>query len=120
VGPEQPDPTQDAAQKVTRKLATRLARSKGRPVAGVVYAALDTDTLPLTSFAARAAARDREVQTKLAALLEAIQRWEAQHGQSLPLEVRPDSASIALTAPPEVFTVLAGTSAAAVLDVDPD
>jgi hypothetical protein len=116
VDAEQPEP----AQKITRKLATRLARSKGRPVAGVVYAALDTDALPLTSFAIRAAARDREVQAKLAALLEAIQRWETEHGQSLPLEVRPDSASIALTAPPEVFTALAGSSAAGVLDVDPD
>lgn len=113
---EQPDPAQ--SQKVTRKLAARLARSKGQPVRGVVFAALDTDKLPLSSFAGRAAARNKEVQAKLAALLEAVQRWEADHGQSLPLEVRPDSASVVVTAPPEAFAALAASSAVAVLDVD--
>jgi hypothetical protein len=104
--------------KITRKLASRLARSADRPVRGAVFAALDTDKLPLTSFASRAAARNQEVQAKLAHLLDAIQRWETEQGQSVPLEVHPDSASIVVTAPAGLFTALAADPAVAALDLE--
>jgi hypothetical protein len=104
--------------KITRKLASRLARSGDRPVRGAVFAALDTDRLPLTSFASRAAARNQEVQAKLSQVLAAIQRWETEHGQSLPLEVHPDSASIVVTAPAALFTALAADPAVVALDLE--
>lgn len=107
-----------ANQKTTKALAGRLAKSKGQPVRGVLFAALETDSLTLSSFAARAVARDREVRAKLSRVVEAIQRWEAEHGQAVPLEVRPGSASIAVTAPPDFFTSLAAEDAVAVVDVD--
>jgi hypothetical protein len=104
-------------EKMTRALSSRLARSKGQPVPGVLFAAVETDKLPLTSFAARAAARDQEVKAKLSHLIEAIQRWEAAHGQQVPLEVRPDDASVLVTAPPDLFAALAGDPAVAAMDV---
>jgi len=103
--------------KITRALAARLARSKDQPVAGVLFAAVDTDRLPLTSFAARAAARDKEVMAKLSRIMEGIQRWETAHDRQVPLEVRPDSASILVTAPADLFATLATDPAVAAADV---
>ena len=51
-------------------------------------------------------------------MLAAIQRWETEQGQSLPLEVHPDSASIVITAPAALFTALAADPAVAALDLE--
>jgi hypothetical protein len=109
-----------ADEKITRALAARLARAGGKPVQAVAFAALDTDRLTLSSFAARSRERNKEVQTKLSRLVDAIQRWETAQGQSIPLEVRPDSASIAITAPGDLIAALADEDAVGVLDLDPD
>ena len=106
------------AAKITRKLAARLARGADRPVRGAVFAALDTDKLPLTSFASRAAARNQEVQAKLARILAAIERWETEQGQPVPLEVHPDSASIVVTGPAALYSALAADPAVAALDLE--
>ncbi|MGH2353348.1 MAG: hypothetical protein ACRDI2_03940 [Chloroflexota bacterium] len=106
-----------ANEKMTRALAGRLARSKGRPVTGVLFAALETEKLPLSSFAARAAARDREVKEKLSRIMAGIQQWEAARGQQVQLEVRPDDASIVVTAPADFFTSLAEDAAVVAVDV---
>jgi hypothetical protein len=120
--PDSPDASDSpgGAAKITRKLASRLARGADRPVRGAVFAALDTDKLPLTSFASRAAARNQEVQAKLARILTAIERWETEQGQPVPLEVHPDSASIVVTGPAALYSALAADPAVAALDLDLD
>jgi hypothetical protein len=109
-----------ADEKITRALAARLARAGGKPVQAVAFAALDTDKLTLSSFAARSRERNQEVQTKLTRLIGAIQHWEKAQGQSVPLEVRPDSASIAITAPADLISALADEDAVVAIDLDPD
>ena len=106
--------------KMTRALAQKLAKSKGSPVQGVVFAAIDTEKLPSTSFAARAAARNKEVQDKLSGLVARIQEWETSNGQPVALEVRPDDVAVAVTAPPDIFRALAEDDLVAGVDVDPD
>lgn len=107
-----------SSAKITRALARRLAQSQGKPVDGVVFAAVDTEKLTLSSFAARAAARNQEVMAKLSALLARIRAWEASSGQKAAVAVQPEAAAVKLTAPAELFSLLAEDDAAAALDVD--
>ncbi len=105
-------------EKITRALARRLARAKDAPVSGVVFAAIDADQLTLSSFAARAAQRDEQIRNRLGHLMGRIQEWEARSGRQAEVAVRPADAAIALTAPAELFLLLAEDEAVAALDVE--
>jgi hypothetical protein len=107
-----------STEKITKALARRLAQSKGNPVSGVVFAAIETEKLPLTSFAARAAARDQEVQQKLSRVMARVRAWESSSGQSATVAVRPDAAAVAVTAPPALFEALAEDDAVRAIDVE--
>lgn len=104
--------------KITKALARRLAQSKGQPVIAVVYAAIDSDTLTLSSFAARAQQRNAAVKTQLERLMGRVQEWEKESGQPAGVTFRPEDAAIVLTAPAALFEWLAGDAAVAALDID--
>ena len=108
----------DPRRKITRAMARRLAQSKGRPVAGVVFAAVEGDKLTLASFAARAAERDAQIRAKLAAIMARIGAWEQTTGQRVEVTFRPQQAAVAITAPATLFEELAGDDAVAAVDVD--
>jgi hypothetical protein len=105
-------------EKITRALAQRLAKAKDAPVSGVVFAAVDADKLTLSSFAARAAQRDEQIKERLGHLVGRIQEWEARSDRRAEVAVRPAQAAIALTAPAELFSLLAEDEAVAALDVE--
>ena len=107
-----------AGQKVTKALAARLAKAKGKAVEGVVFAAIDSDKLTLSSFAARAAQRDQQVKERLGRIMERIQLWEREAGQHAEVAVRPDQAAVVVTAPAELFEALADDAAVVALDVE--
>jgi hypothetical protein len=106
------------SNKMTKALAGRLAKSKGAPVQGVIFAAIASEKLTLSSFAARAKERDREVKEKLSHVMSRIQQWEQRSGTTLPLEVRPHAAAIAVTAPADFFESLADDDSIAALDLE--
>jgi hypothetical protein len=105
-------------EKVTRALAQRLAKAKDTPVSGVVFAAVDSDKLTLSSFAARAAQRDQQIRERLGTIMSRIQEWEGRSGRQATIAVRPTDAAVAVTAPPELFRLLADDEAVAALDVE--
>src|SRR5262249_26026433 len=108
-----------ASNKVTKALAARLGKAKaGQDVEGVVFAAIDSDKLTLSSFAARAAQRDQQVKDRLGRIMERIQAWEKESGRHAQVAGRPDQAAVALTAPPALFEALAEDAAVAALDVE--
>jgi len=107
-----------ASNKVTKALAQRLAKAKDAPVRGVVFAAIDSDKLTLSSFAARASQRNKQIQERIATIMGLIQEWEGRSGQHVEIAVRPQDAAVALTAPAEVFALLAEDASVAALDVE--
>lgn len=112
------DPAAAARRKITRAMARRLTQSKGRAVAGVVFAAVESDKLTLASFAARAAERDAQIRAKLSAIMARIGQWEQSSGQRAEVTFRPQEAAVAITAPAALFETLAGDDAVAAVDVD--
>lgn len=109
---------QVSTQRVTRALAQRLARSKGQPVRGLAFLRIPSDSLTLSSFAARTAARDQVIKERVAQVLDRVQAWEQGSGQTAEVEVRPDAAAVAITAPAALFETLAEDDAIAALDLD--
>jgi hypothetical protein len=104
--------------KITRALAQRLAEAKDAPVSGVAYAAIDAEKLTLSSFAARAAQRDQQVKERLGHIMGRIQEWDVRSAGQATVAIRPADAAIALTAPAELFRLLAEDDAVAALDVE--
>jgi hypothetical protein len=106
------------SEKITRALATQIRRASGGPVKGVVFVAIDGDTLTLSSFAARAAERDRTIRERFARVAALVQEWEARSGRQAELAFRPDQAAASVTGPADLFEALAGDEAVAAVDVD--
>jgi hypothetical protein len=106
------------SQKITKALAQRLAKAKDAPVSGVAFAAIDSDKLTLSSFAARAAQRDQQIKEQLGKIMERIQAWERESGHQAAVAVRPADAAVAVTAPAALFHALAEDAAVAALDVE--
>ena len=107
-----------ASSKITKALAKKLTSSKGGQVSAVVFAAIDSDRLTLSSFAERAKQRNEAVKTQLEKVMGRVQAWEQQRGAQVPVVFRPEDAAVILTAPPELFEALAEDDAVAALDVE--
>lgn len=99
-------------------MARRLAQSKGEPVTAGVYAALDLDKLTMSSFSAREAQRNAMIKERLSHLMERIQDWEQDSGQTVAVTFRPDQAAMVVTAPGALFEELAEDDAVAAVDVE--
>ena len=107
-----------AHPKITKALAKKLAGAKGGPVCAVVFTAIDSDKLTLSSFAARAKQRNEVVKDRLSAVMTRVQAWEAQNGQTVPVAFRPDDAAVVVTGTEALLEHLAGDEAVAALDVE--
>jgi len=107
-----------AKGKTTRAFDRALKAAKGAPVRGVVFAAIDSDKLTLSSFAERARQRNVAVRERLGAVMARVQQWEGESGQTVPATVRPDDAAVVLTAPAALFEALAADDAVAAIDAD--
>ncbi len=107
-----------AHPKITKALAKQLAGAKGKPVSAVVFTAIDSDKLTLSSFAARAKQRNEVVKDRLSTVMTRVQAWETQNGQTVPVSFRPDAAAVVVTGTEALLEHLAGDDAVAALDVE--
>jgi hypothetical protein len=103
--------------KITRALGRKLTQAKGEPVAAVVFAAIDSDKLTLSSFAARAKQRNAAVKEQLSKVMQRVQAWEHEKGSTVPVAFKPDQAAVEVTAPAELIEALAEDEAVAAVDV---
>jgi len=103
--------------KITKVLARKLAGAKGKAVEAVVFAAIDSEKLTMSSFAARAKQRNEVVRDRLGKVMERVQAWEKEHGGTVPVTFRPEEAAVVVTAPVELIEALAEDEAVAAVDV---
>ena len=105
-------------EKITRPLARQLAKSQDKPVTAAVFVAVDSDKLTLSSFAARAAQRNERVKERFSQIMNAIQSWERESGQTATVTFRPEDDAVVVFAPASLFEQLAESDAVAAIDVE--
>jgi len=107
------------SEKITRALARTLmaATTDDALVQVSVFVAIDHDSLPLSSFAARAAAKNAVIMNGVRDVMTHVQEWEATHGRTIALAIMADEGSVNMGAPRSLIDSLAATDAVAVLDV---
>ncbi len=107
------------SEKITRALARTLmaATTDDALVQVSVFVAIDHDSLPLSSFAARAAAKNAVIMNGVREVMTHVQKWEATHGRTIALAIMADEGSVNMGAPRSLIDSLAATDAVAVLDV---
>ena len=105
------------SSKVTKALARKLTQAKGKPVDAVVFAAIDSDKLTLSSFAERARQRNAMVKERFDHVMGRVQAWEKEHKTTVPVTFRPEEAAVELAAPGELIEALAEDDAVAAVDV---
>ena len=103
--------------KITKALGRKLTQAKGKPVAAVGFAAIDSDKLTLSSFAERAKQRNAAVKAQMSKVMERVQAWERENGARVPVAFKPDQAAVEVTAPAELIEALAEDEAVAAVDV---
>ena len=106
-----------ASSKITKALARKIAQAKGKPVGALVFAAIDSDKLTLSSFAERAKQRNTAVKDQMGKVMERVQAWERSSGTTVPVAFKPDEAAVEVTAPADLLEALAEDEAVAALDV---
>ena len=106
-----------SSSKITRPLARKLSQAKGKPVDAVVFAAIDSDKLTLSSFAERAKQRNAMVKDRLERVMERVQAWEKANGSTVAVTFRPEEAAVQVAAPAELIETLAEDEAVAAVDV---
>ncbi|HEU5315941.1 MAG TPA: hypothetical protein VFX49_07500 [Chloroflexota bacterium] len=106
-----------ASSKITKALARRISQAKGKPVGALVFAAIDSEKLTLSSFAERAKQRNAAVKDQMGRVMERVQAWEKSSGTSVPVAFKPDQAAVEVTGPVELLEALAEDEAVAALDV---
>ena len=82
-----------------------------------MFAAIDSDKLTLSSFAARAKQRNEAVRERMGKVMERVQAWEKEHGGTIAVTFRPEEAAVEVTAPVELIEALADDEAVAAVDV---
>ena len=107
------------SEKITRALSRKLvaATTDDALVQVSVFVAIDHESLPLSSFAARAAAKNAVIMNGVREVMTHVQKWEASHGRTIALAVMADEGSVNMGAPRSLIDSLAATDAVAVLDV---
>lgn len=106
-------------EKITRALSRKLvaATTDDVIVQVTVFVAIDHESLPLSSFAARAAAKNAVIMNGVREVMTHVQKWEATHGCTIALAVMADEGSVTMGVPRSLIDSLAATDAVAVLDV---
>ena len=109
----------NGSEKITRALSRKLvaATTDEALVQVSVFVAIDHESLPLSSFAARAAAKNAVIMNGVREVMTHVQKWEATHGRTIALAVMADEGSVNMGAPRSLIDSLAATDAVAVLDV---
>jgi hypothetical protein len=106
-------------EKITRALSRKLVAETSDDVIVqvTVFVAIDHESLPLSSFAARAAAKNAVIMNGVREVMTHVQKWEATHGRTIALAVMADEGSVTMGVPRSLIDSLAATDAVAVLDV---
>ncbi len=107
------------SDKITRALSRKLmaATTHDALVQVSVFVAIDHASLPLSSFAARVAAKNSVIMNGVREVLTHVQRWEDTHGRTIALSVMADEGSVNMGAPRSLIDSLAATDIVAVLDI---
>ena len=103
--------------KITKALARKITQAKGKPVEAVVFAAIDSEKLTLSSFAERAKQRNAMVKDRMERVMQRVQAWEKSSGGTVPVTFRPEEAAVELSGPAELIESLAEDEAVAAVDV---
>ena len=109
----------NGSEKITRALSRKLvaATTDEALVQVSVFVAIDHESLPLSSFAARAAAKNAVIMNGVREVMTHVQKWEATHGRTIAIAVMADEGSVNMGVPRSLIDSLAATEAVAVLDV---
>ena len=105
------------SSKITKTLRAAIVRAGESPVRCAVDVAVDHDRLPLTSFAARAAARDAAVMAGITAIMSTVQAWEAAHGSTIEIAIRATEGIVDVVAPHGLIEAIAVLDETAAVDV---
>ena len=106
-----------SSPKITKALGRKIAQAKGKPVGAVVFAAIDSEKLTMSSFAERAKQRNEVVRDRMEKVMGRVQAWEKAHGGTVPVTFRPEEAAVEMTAPVELLEALAEDEVVAAVDV---
>ena len=106
----------NGSEKITRALSRKLvaATTDEALVQVSVFVAIDHESLPLSSFAARAAAKNAVIMNGVREVMTHVQKWEVTHGRTIALAVMADEGSVNMGAPRSLIDSLAATDAVAV------
>jgi len=105
------------SSKITKLLRAAIVRAGESPVRCAVDVAVDHDQLPLSSFAARAAAKDAAVMAGITAIMATVQAWEATHGSTIEVAIRATEGIVDVVAPHDLIDAIAALDESAALDV---
>jgi hypothetical protein len=104
------------SSKITKVLSTALGRAGESRVRCAIDVAIDRDRLPLSSFAARASARDAAVMSGITAIMGTVQAWEASHGTTIEVAIRASEGIVDVVAPRSLIEVIAEMDEVAAVD----
>lgn len=91
---------QAGTTKMTRALVKALAAPKAaKGVTCAIDVAIDRDALPLSSFEARAVARNAAIMRGIEAIIGCIRAWETDHDTTIAVAVRAPEGMVVITAP---------------------
>jgi hypothetical protein len=104
------------SRKITKRLADAILRAGEAPLRCAVDVAVDHDRLPLSSFAARATAKDAAVMAGITAIMGTVQAWEATHGTTIEVGIRATEGIVDLVAPRGLLEAIAELDEVAALE----
>jgi hypothetical protein len=106
------------SSKITKMLSMAISRAGDAPLRCAIDVAVDHDRLTLSSFAARAAAKDAVVMAGITAIMGAVQSWESAHGTTIDVAIRATEGIVDLVAPRGLIEVIAEMDEVAALDTN--
>jgi hypothetical protein len=104
------------SRKITKTLSAAISRAGDAPVRCAIDVAVDHDRLTLSSFAARAAAKDAAVMAGITAIMGAVQAWESTHSTTIEVAIRATEGIVDLVAPRGFIEAIAEMDQVAALD----
>ena len=104
------------SRKITKALSASITRAGDAPVRCAIDVAVDHDRLTLSSFAARAAAKDVAIMAGITAIMGTVQAWESTHGTTIDVAIRATEGIVDLVAPRGLIEAIAELDQVAALD----
>lgn len=104
------------SNKITKNLSAALRASRGGTVRCTIDVAIDHDRLPMSSFAARATARDAAILAGITAIMGAVQAWEASNGSTVEVAIRATDGIVEVAATRDLVEAIGALPEVAAID----